>query len=179
MGLFLISSYTMCSQKQYRCSYCYMGSYHACTSIFLWHASLIILKPCLSICGNQSGVPLQVYFMDTQIWYAIFSTIVGGIYGAFRRLGEVCLLCVLLSRSPCSLETFAFSIFHFCIFSMFCHILFNILQIESYYSFHGPSTYLVKALVFVVVFLVLVLNCPLTFNFNFLFHNKICLVNSF
>lgn len=32
---------------------------------------------------------LQVYFMDTQIWYAIFSTIFGGIYGAFRRLGEV------------------------------------------------------------------------------------------
>lgn len=27
--------------------------------------------------------------MDTQIWYAIFSTMVGGIYGAFRRLGEV------------------------------------------------------------------------------------------
>ena len=27
--------------------------------------------------------------MDTQIWYAIFSTIFGGIYGAFRRLGEV------------------------------------------------------------------------------------------
>lgn len=33
---------------------------------------------------------LQVYFMDTQIWYAIFYTVVGGIYGAFRRLGEVC-----------------------------------------------------------------------------------------
>jgi uncharacterized membrane protein YkvI len=28
--------------------------------------------------------------MDTQIWYAIFSTMIGGIYGAFRRLGEVC-----------------------------------------------------------------------------------------
>lgn len=28
--------------------------------------------------------------MDSQIWYAIFSTIFGGIYGAFRRLGEVC-----------------------------------------------------------------------------------------
>lgn len=27
--------------------------------------------------------------MDTQIWYAIFSTLVGGVYGAFRRLGEV------------------------------------------------------------------------------------------
>ena len=27
--------------------------------------------------------------MDAQIWYAIFSTFFGGIYGAFRRLGEV------------------------------------------------------------------------------------------
>jgi hypothetical protein len=32
---------------------------------------------------------LQVYFMDTQIWYTIFSTLLGGIYGAFQRLGEV------------------------------------------------------------------------------------------
>ncbi|KAG6505505.1 hypothetical protein ZIOFF_037861 [Zingiber officinale] len=30
-----------------------------------------------------------VYFMDTQIWYSIFSTLVGGIYGACLRLGEV------------------------------------------------------------------------------------------
>jgi hypothetical protein len=71
--------------------------------------------------------------MDTQIWYAIYATIVGGIYGAFRRLGEVCLLCVCVcvcvSRSPCSLETFAFSSF---VHSLFCHILFIILQIESY-----------------------------------------------
>jgi hypothetical protein len=35
------------------------------------------------------GLMVQVYFMDTQIWYAIFSTLVGGIYGACRRLGEV------------------------------------------------------------------------------------------
>ena len=27
--------------------------------------------------------------MDTQIWYAVFSTLVGGVAGAFRRLGEV------------------------------------------------------------------------------------------
>jgi hypothetical protein len=27
--------------------------------------------------------------MDTQIWYTIFSTLLGGIYGAFQRLGEV------------------------------------------------------------------------------------------
>lgn len=34
-------------------------------------------------------LPFQVYFMDPQIWYAIFSTLFGGVYGAFRRLGEV------------------------------------------------------------------------------------------
>jgi hypothetical protein len=32
---------------------------------------------------------ILVYFMDTQIWYTIFSTLLGGIYGAFQRLGEV------------------------------------------------------------------------------------------
>ena len=36
--------------------------------------------------------------MDTQIWYAIFSTLFGGIYGAFRRLGEVCGYCSLLHK---------------------------------------------------------------------------------
>ncbi|CAL0300448.1 unnamed protein product [Lupinus luteus] len=40
----------------------------------------------------------QVYFMDTQIWYAIFSTLVGGIYGAYRRLGEIRTLGMLRSR---------------------------------------------------------------------------------
>ncbi|WVY95441.1 hypothetical protein V8G54_034529 [Vigna mungo] len=40
----------------------------------------------------------QVYFMDTQIWYAIFSTLFGGIYGAFRRLGEIRTLGMLRSR---------------------------------------------------------------------------------
>ncbi|PPR85546.1 hypothetical protein GOBAR_AA35144 [Gossypium barbadense] len=32
---------------------------------------------------------VQVYFMDTQIWYSIFSTIYGGVSGAFDRLGEL------------------------------------------------------------------------------------------
>ncbi|KAL2938817.1 Callose synthase 1 [Bienertia sinuspersici] len=31
---------------------------------------------------------LLVYLMDAQIWYAIFSTIVGGVLGAFSHLGE-------------------------------------------------------------------------------------------
>ncbi|MFS7931875.1 putative 1,3-beta-glucan synthase [Helianthus anomalus] len=43
---------------------------------------------------------ILVYFMDTQIWYAIFSTIFGGIYGAFRRLGEIRTLSMLRSRFP-------------------------------------------------------------------------------
>ncbi|KAK9058187.1 hypothetical protein SSX86_023027 [Deinandra increscens subsp. villosa] len=41
---------------------------------------------------------ILVYFMDIQIWYAIFSTIFGGFYGAFRRLGEIRTLEMLRSR---------------------------------------------------------------------------------
>ncbi|KAJ7949087.1 Callose synthase [Quillaja saponaria] len=41
---------------------------------------------------------ILVYFMDTQIWYAILSTIVGGTYVAFRRLGEIPTLELLRSR---------------------------------------------------------------------------------
>ncbi|MCL7041145.1 hypothetical protein MKW94_007153 [Papaver nudicaule] len=36
--------------------------------------------------------------MDTQIWYAIFSTIFGGIHGAFSHLGEIRTLGMLRSR---------------------------------------------------------------------------------
>lgn len=32
---------------------------------------------------------MQVYFLDLQIWYAVFSTLYGGFIGAFDRLGEV------------------------------------------------------------------------------------------
>nr|XP_043609266.1 callose synthase 2-like [Erigeron canadensis] len=55
--------------------------------------------------SNNMGVVIAlwapiilVYFMDTQIWYAIFSTIFGGFYGAFRRLGEIRTLGMLRSR---------------------------------------------------------------------------------
>jgi hypothetical protein len=121
---------TMCSQKQYRCSYCYMGSYHACKSIFLWHASLIILKPC-----------------SIELWWSIRCPFAGLLYGYTDLVCYLCyncrrhircissfgrglsIVCVCVSRSPCSLETFAFSSF---VHSLFCHILFIILQIESY-----------------------------------------------
>ncbi|XP_072071701.1 callose synthase 3-like isoform X9 [Arachis hypogaea] len=39
-----------------------------------------------------------VYFMDTQIWYALFSTLFGGIYGAYQRIGEIRTLEMLRSR---------------------------------------------------------------------------------
>ncbi|KAM7263099.1 hypothetical protein ACFE04_000782 [Oxalis oulophora] len=39
-----------------------------------------------------------VYFMDPQIWYAIFSTLFGGISGAFSHLGEIRTLGMLRSR---------------------------------------------------------------------------------
>ncbi|KAI3698658.1 hypothetical protein L2E82_42371 [Cichorium intybus] len=41
---------------------------------------------------------VMVYFMDTQIWYAIYATIIGGIYGAFNHLGEIRTLGMLRSR---------------------------------------------------------------------------------
>ncbi|KAJ7565707.1 hypothetical protein O6H91_02G072000 [Diphasiastrum complanatum] len=41
---------------------------------------------------------ILVYFMDTQIWYAVYSTLFGGISGAFRRLGEIRTLGMLRSR---------------------------------------------------------------------------------
>ncbi|KAL0002256.1 hypothetical protein SO802_016037 [Lithocarpus litseifolius] len=39
-----------------------------------------------------------VYFMDAQIWYAIYSTLFGGIHGAFSHLGEIRTLGMLRSR---------------------------------------------------------------------------------
>ncbi|KAL8152216.1 hypothetical protein V2J09_009976 [Rumex salicifolius] len=41
---------------------------------------------------------VEVYFMDAQIWYAIYSTIFGGILGAFSHLGEIRTLGMLRSR---------------------------------------------------------------------------------
>ncbi|KAH9291990.1 hypothetical protein KI387_042820, partial [Taxus chinensis] len=41
---------------------------------------------------------ILVYFMDVQIWYAIFSTLTGGVSGAMRRLGEIRTLGMLRSR---------------------------------------------------------------------------------
>ncbi|KAF3442292.1 hypothetical protein FNV43_RR16208 [Rhamnella rubrinervis] len=39
-----------------------------------------------------------VYFMDTQIWYSVFCTIFGGLYGILHHLGEIRTLGMLRSR---------------------------------------------------------------------------------
>ncbi|XP_027344376.1 callose synthase 5-like [Abrus precatorius] len=49
---------------------------------------------------------LLVYFMDTQIWYAIFSTLYGGVVGAIDRLGEIRTLGMLRSRFQSLLGAF-------------------------------------------------------------------------
>ncbi|CAI0409346.1 unnamed protein product, partial [Linum tenue] len=41
---------------------------------------------------------LVVYFMDTQIWYSVFCTIFGGVYGILHHLGEIRTLGMLRSR---------------------------------------------------------------------------------
>ncbi|KAL8153238.1 hypothetical protein V2J09_010998 [Rumex salicifolius] len=43
---------------------------------------------------------ILVYFMDTQIWYSVFCTIFGGLYGILHHLGEIRTLGMLRSRLP-------------------------------------------------------------------------------
>ncbi|KAJ6931035.1 callose synthase 7-like isoform X2, partial [Populus alba x Populus x berolinensis] len=52
----------------------------------------------LIICKLAFSYYVEVYFLDAQIWYAIFSTLVGGIQGAFSHLGEIRTLGMLRSR---------------------------------------------------------------------------------
>lgn len=42
--------------------------------------------------------------MDTQIWYSVFCTIVGGIYGVLHHLGEVIYVFFITSFSVFSLR---------------------------------------------------------------------------
>ncbi|KAF6165088.1 hypothetical protein GIB67_000672 [Kingdonia uniflora] len=39
-----------------------------------------------------------VYFMDTQVWYSVFCTIVGGVYGMLHHFGEIQTMGMLRSR---------------------------------------------------------------------------------
>ncbi|CAK9174117.1 unnamed protein product [Ilex paraguariensis] len=57
-------------------------------STYQWHEFFPRARSNIGVVIALWAPIILVYFMDTQIWYAIFSTLFGGIYGAFRRLGE-------------------------------------------------------------------------------------------
>ncbi|XP_043691050.1 callose synthase 3-like isoform X2 [Telopea speciosissima] len=65
---------------------------------FKWHEFFPRARNNIGVVIALWAPIILVYFMDTQIWYAIFSTFFGGIYGAFRRLGEIRTLGMLRSR---------------------------------------------------------------------------------
>ncbi|KAK4258423.1 hypothetical protein QN277_007877 [Acacia crassicarpa] len=67
-------------------------------SNFQWHEFFPRARNNIGVVIALWAPIILVYFMDTQIWYAIFSTLFGGIYGAFRRLGEIRTLGMLRSR---------------------------------------------------------------------------------
>ncbi|XP_072994078.1 callose synthase 7-like [Typha latifolia] len=63
-----------------------------------WHEFFPYLQHNIGVVVTIWAPIILVYFMDTQIWYAIFSTIFGGIIGAFSHLGEIRTLGMLRSR---------------------------------------------------------------------------------
>lgn len=65
---------------------------------YQWHEMFPREKYNLGVIIAVWAPIIMVYFMDTQIWYAIWSTIFGGINGAFSRLGEIRTLEMLRSR---------------------------------------------------------------------------------
>jgi callose synthase len=65
---------------------------------FRWHEFFPRAKGNIGVVIALWVPIILVYFMDTQIWYTIFSTLFGGIYGAFQRLGEIRTLGMLRSR---------------------------------------------------------------------------------
>ncbi|URE49707.1 callose synthase [Musa troglodytarum] len=65
---------------------------------YAWHEFFPNASDNLGAVVSLWAPVILVYFMDTQIWYAIFSTLYGGVSGAFGRLGEIRTLGMLRSR---------------------------------------------------------------------------------
>ncbi|KAF2591274.1 hypothetical protein F2Q70_00042034 [Brassica cretica] len=65
---------------------------------YQWHEFFPNATHNIGVIISIWGPIVLVYFMDTQIWYAIFSTLFGGISGAFSHLGEIRTLGMLRSR---------------------------------------------------------------------------------
>ncbi|CAA7402084.1 unnamed protein product [Spirodela intermedia] len=67
-------------------------------SNYEWHEFFPNVKYNIGVVISLWAPIVLVYFMDAQIWYAIFATLYGGILGAFSRLGEIRTLGMLRSR---------------------------------------------------------------------------------
>ncbi|KAJ4777890.1 Glucan synthase-like protein [Rhynchospora pubera] len=65
---------------------------------YQWHEFFPHAKNNIGVIIALWAPIILVYFMDAQIWYAIYSTIFGGVYGASKRLGEIRTLQMLRSR---------------------------------------------------------------------------------
>ncbi|XP_024996766.1 callose synthase 5-like [Cynara cardunculus var. scolymus] len=65
---------------------------------YAWHEFFPQAKNNLGAVAALWMPVILVYFMDTQIWYAIYATLCGGVIGAFDRLGEIRTLIMLRSR---------------------------------------------------------------------------------
>ncbi|KAL6621225.1 hypothetical protein ACP70R_033657 [Stipagrostis hirtigluma subsp. patula] len=63
-----------------------------------WHQIFPFLPRNLGVVITIWAPILLVYFMDTQIWYAIFSTVFGGVSGALSHVGEIRTLGMLRAR---------------------------------------------------------------------------------
>eukprot|EP00250_Pteridium_aquilinum_P011202 c19900_g2_i1 orf=287-6166(-) len=68
------------------------------TGSYTWHEFFPRAKYHVGVVISLWSPIILVYFMDAQIWYSIWSTIFGGINGAFSRLGEIRTLAMLRSR---------------------------------------------------------------------------------
>ncbi|KAJ7537052.1 hypothetical protein O6H91_12G095000 [Diphasiastrum complanatum] len=63
-----------------------------------WHEFFPHAKKNIGAVVSLWAPVILVYFMDSQIWYAVYSTLSGGVTGAFMRLGEIRSLGMLRSR---------------------------------------------------------------------------------
>ncbi|XP_076926135.1 callose synthase 7-like isoform X2 [Bidens hawaiensis] len=67
-------------------------------NIYEWHEFFPNVSHNIGVVIAIWAPIVMVYFMDAQIWYAIYATVIGGIYGAFSHLGEIRTLGMLRSR---------------------------------------------------------------------------------
>uniref|UniRef100_A0A803KX00 1,3-beta-glucan synthase n=1 Tax=Chenopodium quinoa TaxID=63459 RepID=A0A803KX00_CHEQI len=65
---------------------------------FQWHEFFPHAKHNYGAVASLWAPVIMVYFMDTQIWYSIYTTVYGGFIGAFDRLGEIRTLGMLRTR---------------------------------------------------------------------------------